>query len=162
MLEVDDVLQVTFAEVFQQIDRYQPDGPKAFRNWLLQIARNNIRDGVKWLGREKRPQPDKRVRAIKTSETTRTLLGMLAGDGATPSVRFSDHELATLLKEALDRLPVAYAEVVRLYDLEGLDGPEVGRRIGRSRGAVFMLRARAHERLRDLLGDTHRFFDEKP
>ena len=52
------------------------------------------------------------------------------------------------------------ATVVRLYDIEGRSGPEVATTMGRSRGAVVMLRARAHDRLAELLGSGSKFFSD--
>ena len=48
--------------------------------------------------------------------------------------------------------------MIRLYDLEGRPIAEVAAEMGRSSGAVHMLRARAHDRLRELLGPESAFF----
>ena len=56
-----------------------------------------------------------------------------------------------MLKAAIDQLPKDYRRVVQLYDLDGLAAAEVARQMDRSDGAVYMLRARAVDRLRELL-----------
>jgi len=48
--------------------------------------------------------------------------------------------------------------VVRLYDLEELPAAEIAQRMGRSAGAIHMLKARAHDRLVDILGSSSSFF----
>jgi hypothetical protein len=45
-----------------------------------------------------------------------------------------------------------------MYDLEDRAIDDVTKALGRTRGAVHMLRARAHERLRELLGAESIFF----
>jgi DNA-directed RNA polymerase specialized sigma24 family protein len=39
---------------------------------------------------------------------------------------------------------------------------EVAKGLGRSKGAVHMLRARAYDRLKELLGSTSLFFSDSP
>ena len=56
-----------------------------------------------------------------------------------------------MLDRAIEQLPLAYREVVRRYDLQGQSAVEVAGQLGCSPGAVYMRRARAHERLQQLL-----------
>ncbi len=58
----------------------------------------------------------------------------------------------------LAKLPPDYATVIRLYDLQGKPIAEVAADLGRSEGAVYMLRARTHDRLRELLPGESKFF----
>jgi RNA polymerase sigma factor (sigma-70 family) len=76
----------------------------------------------------------------------------------TPSRHARRDERATRLNTALDALPQDYGRAVRLYDLESLPIDEVAKQMGRSTGAVHMLRARAHDRLKDLLGAESKWF----
>ena len=48
-----------------------------------------------------------------------------------------------------------------LYDIEGRSVQEVGAHLNRSPGAVYMLRARAHEQLAGLLGHASAFLTHK-
>ena len=64
-----------------------------------------------------------------------------------------------MLNAALNTLPADYRTAVRLYDLEGRPVAEVAGTMGRSAGAVHMLRARAHERLRAFLGTPSKLLD---
>lgn len=65
------------------------------------------------------------------------------------------------LERMLSRLPADYERVIRMYDLEGRGIEEVASELGRSSGAIYMLRARAHERLAGLLGSESRFFSRR-
>jgi RNA polymerase sigma factor (sigma-70 family) len=78
----------------------------------------------------------------------------------TPSHLAADDESRRALADALAKLPAPYAEVVRLHDLEGRPATEIAALLKRSPGAVYMLRARAMDRLRELLGSASRFFSD--
>ncbi len=78
--------------------------------------------------------------------------------GTTPSRHAARGEAHTALERAIAQLPEAYERVVRMYDLECRPAEEVAEALQRSVGAVFMLRARAHERLHEVMGDTSKYF----
>lgn len=156
VLDADDVMQVTYLEAFLRIDRFQPRGESAFTAWLAQIARNNLRDAVDELSRQKRPQPQDRIVA-SGEESAVALMDQLGCTTTTPSHHAGRREVAQAVAHAVARLPDDYATVVRLYDLEGRPVGEVAASLGRSEGAVFMLRARAHDRLREAFGSASQF-----
>ena len=68
------------------------------------------------------------------------------------------NEAWAALKQAIRRLPEDYQQVVRMYDLEEQPVETVARVLQRSPGAVYMVRARAHRMLRDLLGGPSDYF----
>jgi RNA polymerase sigma-70 factor (ECF subfamily) len=147
ILDADDVMQVTYLEAYLQIERFQPRGDGAFVAWLTRIAENNLRDAVDGLQRMKRPQPERRV--LAGDESAIELIEKLGYTTTTPSRQAAVHELQSGVEAAIAGLPEDYARVVRLYDLEGRSAAEIGSDLGRSEGAVYMLRARAHDRLRE-------------
>lgn len=154
VLEVDDVMQTTYLEAFLRIRNLQNLGPAAFAGWLTRIAENNLRDALRQLEALKRPQPGNRIEADaagRNADSVENLLERLDCTTTTPSRDAVRVEARAALSAAIDALPPDYARVVRLYDLECRSPDEVAREMGRSQGAVFMLRARAHERLRELL-----------
>ncbi len=158
VLDTDDVMQVTFVEVFLNIDRFCTQGGGSFPAWLRTIAQNNLRDAIRALESEKRPPPSRRLEPAG-EDSSLALLSDLAGvTFSTPSRRASREELKSLLEAAIKDLPADYARAVRLFDLEGCTGPEVATAMQRSAGAVHMLRARARDRLREQLGSSSRFF----
>lgn len=150
VLEPADVMQVTYLEAFLEIRRYDPDRAPPFHAWLRRIAENNLRDAIRGLQRRKRPQPSQQVHAAG-ADSTWELYEHLGVTTTTPSRFASAQERVDHLNAALEALPDDYAQVVRLYDLEGLPIAEVAQRMNRSPGALHMLRARAHARLRDRL-----------
>lgn len=160
LIDADDVMQVTYLEAFLQAESITASDPAGFLAWLRRIAENNLRDAIKELERKKRPSPSRRMENADTDESCVALIELLGVDSATPSRVAARGEASGIVQRALDQLPADYASAVRLYDLEGRDIAEVAKEMGRSAGAVHMLRARAHDRLRTLLGKPHHFFSE--
>ncbi len=158
VLEPADVMQVTYLEAFIQIASFDPGRAEPFSAWLQRIAKNNLRDAIRGLQRQKRPQPSHRVALPAGADSSADLFDQLGVTTTTPSRHATREERMTRLNAALDALPDDYGQAVRLYDLECLAIAEVARRMGRSTGAVHMLRARAHDRLRDMLGPESAWF----
>ncbi|CAG0999103.1 ECF RNA polymerase sigma factor SigE [Phycisphaerales bacterium] len=157
-LDVDDVMQVTYLEAFMRITSFQPRHEGSFLAWLSLVAENNLRDAIKEMERQKRPNPRNRVQAGTGDDSYVALVEMLGATMTTPSIQAARGELKGALETALEKLPGDYAKVIRLYDLEGRDAAEVAKELGRSPGAIYMLLARAHDRLKDVLGTESRFF----
>lgn len=157
MVSAEDVMQITYLEAFLNIDRFAPSGQGTFAAWLRRIAENNLRDAVKGLERNKRPPERKRIKPNPGQDSYVALIGRLCQTSATPSRHARREEAKQYIETAIRKLPEDYQTVVRLYDLDELEVSEVARSMGRSKGAVHMLRARAHDRLRDILGTISDF-----
>jgi RNA polymerase sigma factor (sigma-70 family) len=162
VIDPEDVIQVTLLEAFLRIKRLQPPTVGAFEAWLARIADNNLRDAIRGLERQKRPDPRRRVASHQSADSELRLLEHLGFTSTTPSRQAAQKEAGILLQEAVARLPESYAAVVRMYDLDGHTIDDVSAQLGRSAGAVYMLRARAHHRLEELLGQSSLFFSKKP
>lgn len=160
VLSVDDVVQQTYADAFLSIGQFDPDEDGAFAGWLFRVAQCNLRDAIRMLKAVKRGGRSARVEFHDPAKTAAALIDMLSDSGTAPSKGASDEEAASHLDHALSHLPPSYRLVVQLYDLEDVDVGTVAERLGRSCGAVYMLRARAHDRLRELLGDSSKFFTD--
>ncbi len=158
LLDPADVMQVTYLEAFLRIGQLAARTAEGFVAWLTQMAQNNLRDAIRELERQKRPDPRRRVQRRTPDDSSSTLLHTLCGStAATPSRAVARGESHQMLETALAQLPPAYAQVVRLHDLAGRPMTEVATVLGRSPGAAYMLRARALERLQELLGPQSRF-----
>lgn len=162
VIDADDVMQVTYMEAFLQIRHLNAREGAAFVGWLRRIAENNLRDAIKELERKKRPHPARRVQSPPGEESYVALIDLLGASGQSPSRHVAGNEAARILESMLEHLPPDYRTAIRLYDLEELSIEEVAEKMGRSRGAVHMLRARAHDRLRALLGSETDFFSNAP
>ena len=158
VLDVDDVMQVTYMEAFLNVERLGPGGPGAFHSWLRRIAENNLRDAIRALEAQRRPPPGVSLPQPAGSDSVVALYDLLGATTTTPSRDAARQEMATALDSALARMPEDYASVIRAYDLDGHPIATVSAQLGRSPAAVYMLRARAHDRLREVLGAETRFF----
>lgn len=148
VLDAEDVMQVTYLEAFLRIRNFSQQGRGSFAAWLMQIATNNLRDAIRELERQKRPPVEQRIVNDGSESGPNALLDRLGWTSTTPSRSVGNAELQNQLLAALDRLPPDYGTVLRLYDLEGGKPEEVAMKMGRSVGAVHMLRARAIDQLR--------------
>lgn len=152
VLSEDDVMQQTYADAFQGIGSFVPQGDGSFVAWLTKIANRNLLDGVKMLEREKRGGKRRQVEARSSDDSYVALYELVGRTSSTPSRHVARDEAKDALGRAVQKLPTAYREVVRLYDLDSQPVQQVADALGRSCGAVFMLRARAHAHLRELMG----------
>lgn len=151
MLDASDVMQVTYIEAFAHIHDFDPSRAEAFPTWLKRIAENNLRDAIRSLQAKKNPPPHLKLDAY-AGDSDVALFDILTSGCGTPSRIVRQDEAHGRLRKALACLPSDYARTIQLYDLEGKPVNEVAAILGRSTGAVFMLRQRGHDRLRALLG----------
>ena len=152
VLDVDDVVQVTFLEVFLRIGRFENRGVGSFQAWLRRIADNNLIDAIRSLEAAKQMPPEKRITFQNGGESSAALLDVIGFTTGTPSRQAVATETHALLRQAVSQLPRDYAQVLTLYDLEGVPMDDVAKKLGRSAGAVYMLRARALDYLRESWG----------
>jgi RNA polymerase sigma factor (sigma-70 family) len=157
-LDIDDVMQVTYLEACMRLNRFRQGGVPGFLAWLSRMAENNLIDAVRALESAKRPGPSKRIVPTNPQESMIAFVELLGATSTTPSRVTAKDEAARHLNRSLTSLPPDYEKVVRLYDLEGKSITEVAAALGRSEGACWMLRARAHDRLREAMGPIGNFF----
>jgi RNA polymerase sigma-70 factor (ECF subfamily) len=134
--DAEEVLQETFLEVVRSIGRYRGDG--SFAGWLRQVAAS------KALGRLRH----RRVRAGETSLDTDED-GEEPPEPAVEPVHPGDRlDVAA----ALERLSESARAVVWLHDVEGYTHEEIASLMGRTASFSKSQLARAHARLREVLG----------
>ncbi len=161
-LDEDDVMQVTYLEVVTRFETFVNGDANGFLSWMSRLAENNLIDAVRMIEADKRPNPRNRVetagRVGSGGEAMQSLIDLIGVTVNSPSKAAAGEEIKTALSAVLDRLPADYATVIKLYDLQGRSAAELAQELGRSEGAIYMLRARAHDRLRDLLPSESKFF----
>ncbi len=143
-VEVDDILQETFARAFAGIRQFTYRSPGGFMAWLASIAGHVIVDAARYHGRERRAGEAVRFRSVSNPA------GPEPADTATPSRMLRHKEAVDSLLQRLDALPPDYREVIVLAKIEGLTTAEVAERIGKSREAAALLLHRALKRFRAL------------
>ena len=158
VLSMDDVMQQTYADAFLGIERFVPRGDGAFRAWLIRLAKRNLVDAIRMESAEKRGGSRQQI-AIRTPDASfAALYEIISRTMSSPSRKVASNEAKIALEDALAKLPEHYAQVIRLYDLEGQSIEDVAKAICRSVGATYMLRSRAHDWMGELMGSASRFF----
>ena len=157
----EDVMQVTYLEACLRIGTLRSRTIEGFRGWLASIAENNLRDALRALQRDKRPDGGGRRRATRGSATSAETLLVSLQDGAlTPGSFAAGREAISRLHTAIEGLPKSYRQVVEEVDLAERLVTEVAAELEKSPGAVHMLRSRAHDRLKELLGGRAHFLGD--
>ncbi len=161
VLSEDDVMQQTYADAVAGIDQCRAEGEPSFAAWLGAVARNNLYAAIEALSAAKRGGQWHRVEVMPAEESQTELVRIIAARDDTPGRRVIRKEALGMLNEAVEQLPSVYASVVRMYDIDGRSVQEVSEHLGRSPGAVFMLRARAHDRLAQAMGNASDFLTSR-
>jgi RNA polymerase sigma-70 factor (ECF subfamily) len=162
ILSEDDVMQQTYADAIRAIRGFKPCGSEAFAAWLKTIAKRNLYDAIKALKAERRGGDRQRIEPTNRDDSSLDLFRLLGGSSTTPSRCAAREEAKAILQKTISRLPEAYRRVVQMYDLEGRSAQEIADELGRSPGAIFMLRARAHARMREEMGTASDFLSDSP
>lgn len=162
VLSIEDVLQQTFTDAFLGIDRFRGDTSETWIAWLTAMANRNVIDAMRMLKAAKRGGDRYKIDPAQGGADSYMLLYDSLSASSTPSRVVSHDEAQAALEKALTRLPGAYREVVQRYDLNGEPAAEVAKAMNRSVGAMYMLRARAHDRLADEMGPAVGFFTDAP
>jgi RNA polymerase sigma-70 factor, ECF subfamily len=154
-VDAADLVQETFLEAHRHFAQFRGTVEGELVSWLRQILAGVLANLVRRFCRTR--QRDVRLErelADELDRSSRVLNQSLAAPGSTPSQRAARREQVVLLAEALERLPDDYREVIILHHLEGLNFPEVARRMGRSIDSVKNLWARGLAQLRRSLGSS--------
>lgn len=158
VLTVDDVMQQTYVDAFLDIGKFDVERDGTFRAWLTTLAKRNLMDALRMLGTQKRGKSWHRVGQTARDESFAALYELLTDTRSTPSQHAAAAEARTRLERAIQLLPPAYRTVIQMWDLEGRSVEEVATQLNRSPGAIYMLRARAHRRLAEIMGTPSQFF----
>ena len=161
VLSIDDVMQQTYIDAFVDLDRFVPNGKDSFAAWLRSLAKCNLVDVLRMFDAEKRGGDHRRVEPRTREDSFIALHKRIGESRDTPSRYAARDEAFAALKWAVTQLPDAYRQVVEMYDLEDRSIKEVSARLNRSPGAAFMLRSRAHRRLREIMGHASKYLTRK-
>ena len=151
VLHVDDVPQQSCIDAFRTIGQVQLVDRTAFSAWFETIARRNLIDAIRSLTSLKRGGERERLAILDVSQSLTSLLGQLFSHSVTASRQAMTGESLERLREAISRLPEHYRAVVEQYDLQQQNIEEIASSLGKSVGATFMMRSRAHRMLAKML-----------
>jgi RNA polymerase sigma factor (sigma-70 family) len=164
LLSVDDVLQETYVDALLAIRRFRPASDRAFGAWLRKLAEHNLIEVIRALETSKRDGQVRRNHAAAHGDSVDSLYSELARGVASgsPSRHLARADRDRVLNQALERLPEDYRKIVRQYDLNGRPMHAIAAEIGRSVGAVHLMRVRALARLRLVLNANLTDFQSLP
>jgi RNA polymerase sigma-70 factor (ECF subfamily) len=155
VVSVEDILQETFRQAFQDIRTFTPTTEKCLASGLKAIAGNRLRDAIKAQRRKKRGGGQNRVQppAYPDEDSVAAdLAEMLSTGRSTPSQSLARKEVIRAVQIAMAGLPEDYREAVRLRFLEGRSVEGVAGAMHRSPGAVRGLLDRAKRAMRESMG----------
>ena len=138
VVDVDDILQQTFLQVFRDIHGFQPHSDASFFGWIRTIAENRLLDTIKGLKRKKRGGEHHQVREVKDCQTSsiKNMVDMLSANGRSPSRSFARHEAMQAVQIGLASLPDDQREAIRLRFISGKSLEEVAATLGCTKAAV--------------------------
>lgn len=151
---VSDIVQQSMMQAVQALDGFRGESEAELRGWLRQILARNIAHLDRDLHREKRDVRRERSIEQQLTQSSMRLEGWLAGNGPTPSQNVAVGEHLLQMTRALEELPEAQREAVRMHYLEGMKLAEVAEQLGKTSGAVAGLLHRGIKTLRQRLGSA--------
>ena len=155
-VELSDVVQEALVEVVRQFPQFTGQNEAALVGWLRRLVGQKLADLGRYHSRAKRSgdSPDVALDAAIDGGGSGDvgggggkLLDMLALSQTSPSEAASRRELTVLLADAVAGLPEQEAEVLWMYEADGLSFEAIGERLGVSRKSIRGIYARG---LRDL------------
>lgn len=146
-LSVADVVQETCLVAFDRRADFEDRGDGAFRNWIVGIAENRLRDEIK-----RHDGTAKRSSRREVTRAERPETAYLRHAAGTPSAAAASAEQVERVQAAMERLTGDHRTVLQLALTEGLTLRECAERMGRSREALKKLYGRAVCALRAEVG----------
>lgn len=131
MLTAEDIWQETLVLSWRDREQHEWKNIRAYRGWLLEIARNRIRDHARRMQALKRGgEGGTALFSDMGVEEGATLAGLLPGCSTTPSRISSTNERASQMRAALGKLPEDQAHIVRLHLFEERPMPAIAEELG--------------------------------
>lgn len=152
-VDASDLIQQTLLEAYQGLSQFEGESEAEWYAWIKQILAHNTQDFIRQFRTAKR-DARKEVRLNRQGDDDSIRALDLSAKLQTPSQLLIQDEREFELANAIAQLNEDYQEVIQLRNLQRLPFDEVAERMGRSRGAVQMLWARALKRLQEILNES--------
>lgn len=145
-VDESDIAQQSCLSALRDFDRFEGSQLPEFVAWLRRIHEQNVRDVV-------RDHAVYGKRAVSRESDDREAVEDAPAGVASPSRQAMRGERAAKIARALQTLPEAQREAVRLRHLEGCSLAEIARRLDRTEAATAGLLKRGLAKLRKKLKD---------
>ena len=153
IVATEDVLQQTFAQIFRDIERFEPRGEGSFQAWVATIADHRFQDAIKAHRRKKRGGDLRRVEVEQNAHGSLLMLfDVIAADDPRASQAMRREEAVQALQVAIAALPDDQRRATEIHHLDGLSLEETAEAMERSVGSVRGLLQRAKVTLKDAMG----------
>jgi len=141
--DAKDVTQETFIKVYKNLDKCKNE--KMLKSWICVIANNTSIDSI----RKQKKQSTISLDAQIETEAGQFIFE-IPSDEKTPELKLIEDEGYGELKEAIDKLPLDYRNVLILRDIHSLSYLDVAEATNLNIGTVKSRLARARAMLRKL------------
>jgi RNA polymerase sigma-70 factor (ECF subfamily) len=142
----DDVVQDVLIQLYRRAEMYDPS--KSFWGWLYRVARNKYIDTL----RRTRPGDIGSGQTHRPDEALDAWMQNAAVTTATAESAALEQERRQRVEAAIARLPSAQRDIVR-QKLDGVQGKEIARRMGKSQAYVSQAYHEALEWVRDVVDE---------
>jgi RNA polymerase sigma-70 factor (ECF subfamily) len=149
-VDASDLVQQTMLEAYRGFPQFEGGSEGEWLAWLRKILSHNTQDFIRRMRTEKRGGA-KEI-PLQQGDDSEGFFHDPASPDETPSQMLTGREREIALAQAIERLPEDYREVILLRNLQRLAFDDVAERMGRTRGAVQMLWARAIQKLTEEMG----------
>src|SRR5262245_49095116 len=126
----EDIWQETLLSAWRDRAQHHWEDTRTYRRWVLEIARNRIRDLARVIDTERRGV-DKLAATFSSLAGSQglSLSSLLPHGSTTPSRLASHNEQAAAMRIALSQLPEDLASVVRMYLFEELTMTDIAQQL---------------------------------
>jgi len=151
-VDVSGVVQITLLEAHQQGWSEISEDERV--PWLRRVFANNLLDEIRKFRTQGRDVTKEHSLQQSLENSAIRLNDWLAAEQSSPSRNMMRAEESVRLAKALACLTAEQREAIELHHLKGLSLAEIGKHMGRKKGAVAGLIFRGKQRLQELLGDS--------
>ena len=144
--EPADIVQQTFLQAYEAIDRYEHRPEASFLDWIRSIATNALRDEQRRHSRQRRDVARELASLDEPSGAAADAASGSSGDD--PVLAASRREEATQLEACLEELSPEHRDVLRQHYLQGEPWQMVAERTGRTTRSVAKLAGVARRALK--------------
>lgn len=145
--EIEDVTQETFIRAYRALGAFR--GESAFYTWLYRIAVNTAKNYLE--AQSRRPMAGD----LEVEDAEQVEAGGQLRDTATPERHLLTDEIATTIRNAIEKLPPDLRTAITLRELEGLSYEEIAEimdcPVGTVRSRIFRAREAIDRELSPLL-----------
>ncbi len=149
--DASDVVQETCFQAASHLGRFRGVSQEEFEAWLRRILLSRQISLVRDYRYTKKRDVRKEKRITNSDDSSARNQSVLAVDGSSPSQLALQTERKGILREAIQRLPEDYREVIIRHGIQGESMGNIARSTGRTESGTWKLWARALLALRKSL-----------